>query len=426
MISLRLVLLLSLFTIVTARSFAQPIVLEHADSLRGFKTESGEAAREVIGNVKLTQGNITITCRKATQFPQSNQADLSGNVKFVQDTLTIYTEHATYDGTTKTVRSDVPVKLVDPQATLTAKKGIYIAPEAKAIFNDNVTIVNDSVIIRADEITHFRTNRETYARHNVKLRSLATSSIAFSDSLAHIPKKKYSYLAPHPLLVKIDSTHTEDSTMKYDSLFIRSEWMEAFHDTMNERYLAHRNVEIVRGELAARAAEAEYFVQSGKLVMTKTPIVWYDSTELSGDTIIAQTRENKSGRQLERIEARAAAFGVTRSDSLHPERFDQLSGSVITVFVEHDTARRVVADNNALGIYFGYEDGSPRGTTRSSGDLITFHLKNKKAERIVITSGAEGKYFPEKMVRKREKEYRLLGFSWRDDRPTQPSLPTSH
>ncbi|MCW8804844.1 MAG: hypothetical protein OQK56_00155, partial [Ignavibacteriaceae bacterium] len=61
------------------------------DSLVG-KIVDGESVREVIGNVKLNQGNVTVTCNKAIQYIARNEAELIGNVIAKQDSLTLQTE----------------------------------------------------------------------------------------------------------------------------------------------------------------------------------------------------------------------------------------------------------------------------------------------------------------------------------------------
>ena len=61
------------------------------DSLVG-KNINGESIREVFGNVTLTQGNVVITCDKATQYLARNDAELMGNVVARQEDLTIYTQ----------------------------------------------------------------------------------------------------------------------------------------------------------------------------------------------------------------------------------------------------------------------------------------------------------------------------------------------
>ncbi|MCK7521691.1 MAG: hypothetical protein MZV64_30395 [Ignavibacteriales bacterium] len=51
------------------------------------KFVDGESVREVIGNVRLSQGNVIVTCNMAIQYLARNEAELIGNVIANQDSL---------------------------------------------------------------------------------------------------------------------------------------------------------------------------------------------------------------------------------------------------------------------------------------------------------------------------------------------------
>ena len=74
------------------------------DSLVG-KVVNGESVREVVGNVRLNQGNVTITCNRAIQYIAQNEAELIGNVIAKQDSLTLQTEKGYYFGNLKKTKS---------------------------------------------------------------------------------------------------------------------------------------------------------------------------------------------------------------------------------------------------------------------------------------------------------------------------------
>ena len=117
-----------------ANIFAQEKVeLIHADSLTG-RTENGVIIREAQGNVQFKQGNITVFCNSATQYPDQNKVDLRGNVKIYQDTLSLFTSRGVYYGNEKKATGEGGVTLKDPNATLRANSGVYFFDQAKADF----------------------------------------------------------------------------------------------------------------------------------------------------------------------------------------------------------------------------------------------------------------------------------------------------
>ena len=74
---------------------------------------------------------------------------------------------------------------------------------------------------------------------------------------------------------------------------------------------------------------------------------------------------------------------------------------------------RTDVEGRALSVYHLYDDTLANGVNKTSGDRIVMLFADGKAEAITVYGGVEGEYFPENMVRGRETEYALPGFSWR-------------
>ena len=139
-----------------------------------------------------------------------------------------------------------------------------------------------------------------------------------------------------------------------------------------------------------------------------TPIVWYEDSQLTGDTITVFLEEKK----LRLIDVLGSAFTISTSDA--PGRYDQLAAEHLIFNVYQDTIRTVHAQESAASIYFLYDNDLPDGVNRSSSDTIVIWFDQGKASRIAYygtRSGAEGEIIPEKDVRGREGVYRLSGFA---------------
>jgi len=140
-----------------------------------------------------------------------------------------------------------------------------------------------------------------------------------------------------------------------------------------------------------------------------TPIVWYDSSQLTGDSIAIQLEE----RKVRTIDVLGNAMAISSTDI--ERRYDQLASTNLLFNVEQDTIRSVYAMDQAASMYFIFEDAQPDGVNRSSGDTIIILFNRGKASRISIygpSSGAEGEIIPENQVAGSEERYRLDGFVW--------------
>lgn len=140
-----------------------------------------------------------------------------------------------------------------------------------------------------------------------------------------------------------------------------------------------------------------------------TPIVWYDDSQLTGDSIAIQLVD----RKVRTIDVFENAMAISMTDL--EKRYDQLASTNLRFNVEQDTIRSVWAMDQAASMYFIFENARPDGLNRSSGDTIIILFDRGKASRISIygpTSGAEGEIIPENQVAGSEQRFRLDRFVW--------------
>jgi hypothetical protein len=84
----------------TASAEKKKTVLEHADIIQGGETpeSSGkvEPFRSATGSVVFVQGNLTLKCDHAMDFPESDRINLEGNIHIRSDKLEIYGDKGVY------------------------------------------------------------------------------------------------------------------------------------------------------------------------------------------------------------------------------------------------------------------------------------------------------------------------------------------
>ncbi len=431
------------------------------------KTINGEMVREFVGDVVLTQGNIRVTCDTAIEYISRNDAELIGNVIATQDTLTITTPHAFYYGNEKKALSNSGVKLDDKKVILTADSGVYSFDQKKAIFNSkvklfdtastltsnkltyfknegkaiavgNVKIVESQDIIRADSLIHFRESRITYAFKNVIISDTSKSSFIYGDHLEDFPGKYYSYIDENPLYIQIDTSYTNKidtlaggkidtlTIAKLDTLFIRSKKMEAYRDTINI-FKAEDSVEIVRGEFASRNDFTVFYRSSGKIVTNQLnkesaqPIIWYENSQLTGDSVVITLKKNK----IKELEVDNNAFLLSQNE-MYKKRFDQLSGSKIKIFFNDNGIYVTEGYGGVHSIYYLYEENSPNGLTKSSSESAKILFKNKKVSTVKLYGTPVSEYYPERKVKGDELAFTLPGYILYKNRPDKEKIISNY
>lgn len=411
-----LVLFICVFKNLQTQEDSYVIMLHHADSLVG-KVVNGENVRELIGNVQFSQGKVVVNCDRAVQFLKSNIVNLEGNIKIQDDTLIFFGKRGLYNSNDKTAEASDGVYLEEGSRKLFADYGKYFVPEKRVLFKGRVSVQDTASNLFCDELVYFRNEKHTIARNNVILSDLKNNLKTYSGYFEN--KDNYSFISDNPAIVQIDTSESG----KLDSLIILSNEIHSYQDTIF-RFIAVGNVRMRRENVFAECGESIYYVDEDSLIMKNHPFIWYEETQISGDSIFVKLKE----RKLERIFVHGKAFAISRSDSIYKNRYDQMLGKTLTINFDNGEINNIVVQTTAKSLYYLYEESSsendttkkinkPNGLNITTGDKIIISFKQKKVEQIKVVGGVEGKYFPEKLIFAREDSYNLEGFNWRENKP---------
>jgi lipopolysaccharide export system protein LptA len=392
------------------------IHLVHADSLIGLVID-GEQARQLVGNVKFTQGTVEVRCQRAIQYLATNRIALEGTPELWDGATHMVLTRGMYYGDTKTAEGFDRVMIQDSTSTLKARYGKYFSDERKAYFDTDVSVEDAQSILTADQLWYDRELQQTIATGNVKIRGYKNNFSIYGTRFENNKKDGVSRMTGEPWLMQID---TADGGKK-DTLVVECAVMESYQDSL-ERLIARDSVRIRRGTLAAEAGVCVMLTKADSMILRSSPFVWYSGTssdrnQLSGDSIFMKLANQK----LRNVYVRGSAFAISTADSLYPARFNQMSGEVIIFSFDSNKIRQIDVDETATSLYYLFEDGKGNGMNKTTGDHVTIGFREGTFNELKALSGVEGQYFPEKMIRFREMDYNLAGFNWRAPRPVTRS-----
>jgi|WetSurMetagenome_2_1015567.scaffolds.fasta_scaffold00834_9 lipopolysaccharide export system protein LptA len=383
------------------------IVLDHADELQALVVD-GEDARELSGHVVIRQENVTIHCDRAVQFIASGKVLLTGHVVVRDDSMTITAPRGAYYRDTRHAEAYDRVVLDDGASHLEADFGTYDVDPRIAFFRSRVVARDTSSILTADTLRYERNRKLMHATGRVRVINERDAVTITGGDLVHDGVVRSSCVTLSPVLVKCDTTMGG----AIDTLIVHSRVMESYQDS-TRRLRATDSVVFVRKDLAGRAGSVLFHTAGDSLELRRSPVLWYQETQLTGDSINVYLRK----RTLDRILVMGTAFAASQSDSSHPERFDQLAGETLALLFRERILHQIDVDVHAYSVYHLYEDSLANGLNKASGDRIVMFFADGRAKSIRVSGGVEGQYYPEPMVHMREREYQLPGLRWRDDRP---------
>ncbi|MBS4027795.1 MAG: hypothetical protein KGZ58_04070 [Ignavibacteriales bacterium] len=407
------ILLLVLCSPLAAQKKETLVTLHHADSLVGTVL-NGENVRMLVGNVRLSQEDIIITCDKATEFLARKFFVLEGNVRVKEDSMIFIGNRGTYSSETKIAEGMDNVRLEEVVHSgigkkLTARRGTYWTNERKAHFTDNVVAVDTDATLSANALTYFRADKHLLASGNVSIINSDNSIQSFGNYFENFPERKFSRLTGNPKVVEYDTA--SDGTI--DTLVITADTLETIQDSL-EHLWAKGNVSVLRDSVSATSGYLEFIRARDSILLFETPYVFYQEHQVSGDSIVLLLKE----KQMEKAFIKNNAMAVSRADSLFSKRFNQLSGTNMELQFAEKQLQTILVRKSATSLYFLFDEDStietkkPNGVNKSTGDEVKIFFANKKVERIVIVGGVEGQYFPENLVAGKEEEFRLEKFRW--------------
>lgn len=465
-LSLKIILLFFLYTGYIHSQ--DKIELKNADELSG-KIIDGQSVREANGNVEFVQGNVKVYCNSATQYIDANRIELRGNVRLYQDTLTLLTSEATYFGADRKAICTGGVTLKDPNATLRADNGIYSFNDGKAVFTGDVIIINPEYRITSSELTYFRSNEDSFAKGNVivttdsaiikansidfyksrgetfavgnvsiesdstiitsdtatnysrekksfasgnvRIESLNNSTVIFGNSIENFEKENYTILNGNARLIQAKENE--------DTLYIYSDTMQAYR-SKPDYYIAKNNVEIIRNEFLSKCGFGIYYKENETISLSDEPIVWQENIQMTGDSIFAELPNN----QLQTIYVKKLSFEnsinsfviSTNKDEYFKDRYDQISGTDITIKFIEDKINSIEVNKNSNSIYFLYEENKANGMNKIEGEEIFIYFdETEKPSKIKVDKDPKGEYIPEQLLN--SASVRLPGFNLREDKP---------
>lgn len=390
------------------------IELKSAQELKG-RVMNGQDVRELLGNVHFVQylregGFVNVWSDRALQFLADERLELYQRVRVRRDTLTIFADQGVYYGKERRVVMQGRVRLERTGSTLTSQDGEYFPDERRAVFTGNVRVEDSVSVMTCDRLTNWEDEQRSVAVGRVQVWQRSDGTTVFGDSLISLDREDRAIVPKAARMIQADSTENGG----IDTLLVTSVAMESLGGP-DRILIARDSVRISRIDLAARCALATFYTDADRIVLAGDPVVWHGRNQLTGDTIDVILRD----RKLHSVIVRGRALAVSRSDSVRPSRYDQLTGRRLTMRFADGKMRQIESEGTATSLYYLYDDAAPNGANRSSGDRILMDFTDGQIDRIKVERGVQGEYLPERMVNGRESDYQLDGFIWYRTRPAR-------
>ncbi len=368
-----------------AQDSSKIVIIDNADRLRGEQVE-GEDIRIFVGNVKLHQGNVLMSCDSAV-MDMNNNVRAFGNVLIQQaDTVNIFADSLVYNGNARTANLLGEVVLTDSKAELFTDKLDYDFNTKIAQYNTSAIITNRQTRLYSQIGYYYVDKKEIYFKDSVTVVDPEYSLVA--DTLKIDTETNITYfLGPTNIINKENQIYCEKGFFDPNKEYAEFEQNPKFRSIDGTRKAVGDKI-IYNGATDETSLIGNAFFQDSTRTVTSDEIVYNNETEAYNT--VGQT-EIKDGTQTITAEGQSTYDGVRQvaiftkrvrisdpptfleADSLEYSQTTHFAQAFGNVFFE-DTAQKISilceqADYNDSTSYF-FAVGRPLMTTLVDEDTL--------------------------------------------------------
>lgn len=435
--------------------------LMHCDSAIVFTAFNRTMA---FGNVYINENDsVEIWCDRLNYFGNTEKADLIGNVKMTKKDLSLTTDRLDYNLKTKVAVYKTGAVIKDSLSTLSSKIGYFHSDTENSFFRDSVRLVNEKYTLSSDTL-QYNTANETANFFGPTLIESDNNTIYCERGWYDTYNEKAlfyqnTYMSKPPKHIEADTiyydrnagigkaygnitlTDTTQDIILYshradyyekankiiavdrsiainivngDSLYIVADTLKTLEDSSGSMHLhAFYGVIIYKSDLQGICDSLSYNRADSSLSLYTSPILWIDSNQFSGDTILIQFSNDK----MKQINLIGNAFLASINDSLI---YNQITGREIFGFFENDSLYQIDVNGNGHSIYYIQDD---KKKYVAVNDIICSNMEIKLEKNQISTidflGQPNGETHPIQQIDPRA--FIMEGFSWKGSlRPLQP------
>jgi len=304
-----------------------------------------------------------------------------------------------------------PTFIYSDANTIYCENGFYDTFNDISQFNKNAYIDNRKQVLKGDSLWYSRNEELGKAYLNVSVVDTAGQFVINGDYGEYNDATGKNYVTGNAEMLQYDMT---------DTLFLHGDTLMAVEDSLiGNRVYAYPSVKFFRKDMQGAADSLIYARDDSLIYMYTEPVLWADSLQITGDTILIRTH----GGMVEKLFVFDHAFMVNKVDST---KYNQIKGKRLTGFFEDNDLRRILIKGNGESLYYATEEEKkdststdPRpvkyiGVNKAICSTIEIYMVEQAIDRILFLTKPEGAFYPVEQLPNDEKLFD--GFIWDDAR----------
>lgn len=268
-------------------------------------------------------------------------------------------------------------------------------------------IQDSTTTLIADDLDINKITKKGKASGKVIWQDTSAHILLISDSLDMDGSQDY-FAAKNKEGKPMLSIEVDDDTLHISAKLIKRQriyhQVDSVHIDTSTVIIGDKEVEIFKDDMQGVADSMTYHQTDSLFTLFKDPILWTDTTQMSGDTIKIYLKN----KRVDYIDIVQNSLVITSEDLIY---FNQIRGNRIVGTFKEKALDQMKVNGNAQCIYYMLDDDKAYiGVNQTDCTLILFQFENKKIKNIRFYT--EPKSILSPMDKVDHEQIKLKGFKW--------------
>lgn len=397
---------------------------------------------------KLVNKSTVLTSERGYYYADTKDVYFKTNVQLTDPEYTLATDTLLYNTNTRIAHFVAPTTINTGKSIIYTSCGYYSTVENYAHLCNRATIVDSTRQLTADSMNYSKVNGIGKAYGNVIWTDTARKITVLANYAVSNQAKKTILATQNPLMIlrresdtlyiasdtlfsgplsedttslqktdsalaKMDTTliKADSALTKTDTISHPDSTLSASNDSTQLRnVIAYHHVLLFSDSLQGAADSLYYSDLDSAFRFFREPVLWTGNTQLTGDTIVLYTKNQKASRLV--LDQHALIINKVADNF-----FNQIKGNIVTgYFKENNQLDWMHVNGNAECIYYAVEDdnGAFVGVNHTTAASINLYFKDGKLDKVKFMNDVDGTFYPP--LKMPVEERRLRGFRWETER----------
>jgi lipopolysaccharide export system protein LptA len=293
----------------------------------------------------IDNGDDQLYSIRGTYFSRSKDLYFRDSVRLNNPDYIMASDTLEYNTISKTATFLGPTYIYSEENTIFCNYGWYNTKTETSQFSQGAYIEGKSNRLLADSIIYQRLLGFGEAFGNIHFTDTSEKMSIFGQYGKYLRFQKETLITGNPRAIKnIDG----------DSLFFKADTFIDYADTANNKkrlLVAFHSVRMYKSDIQAYSDSLAYNFSDSSIGFFQEPILWTDSNQITGDTIIVF--RNKLG--IEYMDVINKGLVIEKDPN---GLFNQISGRYIKASFDEGRLDKIYVEGNAQSIYYALEDST--------------------------------------------------------------------